>query len=104
MANVPEYINKVIPVEQTFEKSNYAGVFHFIFWHYGDWVDVVIDDFLPVDEKNQLIFCRNNREKNEFFGCLLEKAYAKLNVCYEFISTEGDPVDALIDMTGSSNF
>ena len=39
------------------------------------------------------------------FGPLLEKAFAKLNSCYEFLDG-GDAVDAMIDMTGgiSENF
>ena len=32
------------------------------------------------------------------FGCLLEKAYAKLNSCYEFL-VSGDPNDCLTDLT-----
>ena len=37
------------------------------------------------------------------FGPLLEKAYAKLNICYEFLNG-GDPIDAMIDMTGGYKF
>lgn len=33
------------------------------------------------------------------FGPLLEKAYAKLNSCYEFLEC-GLAIDAMIDMTG----
>lgn len=101
VATVPEYIQKVIPIEgQTFDKPDYAGIFHFRFWRFGDWIDVVVDDFLPVNaETNSLSNCHNNKDPNEMFGPLLEKAYAKLNSCYEFIDG-GDAVDALVDMTG----
>jgi hypothetical protein len=32
---------------------------------------VVVDDRLPVNENNQLIYCHNNTDKNEMFGPLL---------------------------------
>ena len=68
-------------------------------WRFGEWVDVVVDDYLPVDsESNSLIYCHNNKDSNEMFGPLLEKAFAKMNICYEFLEG-GDAVDAMIDMT-----
>ena len=73
---------------------------YFRFWHFGEWVDVVVDDRLPVEARtNRLLFCSNPREPNEMFGPLLEKAYAKLNRCYEFIDG-GSLLNALIDLSG----
>ena len=54
----------------------YIGIFHFNFWWYGRWVEVIIDDFLPTDGY-RLIYGRNREEPNEFWAALLEKAYAK---------------------------
>lgn len=59
-----------------------------------------MDDYLPVNSSGQLEFCKNRVEGNEMFGPLLEKAYAKLNVCYDFIGNGGHPTDALVDLTG----
>jgi hypothetical protein len=75
---------KVVPMYQTFEEKDYAGIFHFRFWIYGIWHDVVVDDLLPCNEYGQLLFCHNREEPNEFWAALLEKAYAKIcGSCYE---------------------
>ena len=59
-------------MNQSFDSDNYNGLFHFRFWRFGTWFDVVIDDFLPVNECNQLIYCRNEVDSTEMIGPLLE--------------------------------
>jgi calpain len=98
VAQIPEYINKVVPNDQSFG-DDYCGMFHFRIWRNGYWIDVVVDDYLPV-ENDSLAFCKNEKDKNEMWGPLLEKAFAKVNACYEFIGNGGHPTDALVDLTG----
>ena len=59
-------------------KFSFLFIYLFRFWLYNQWVDVVIDDRLPYYSNNgSLVFSSNKIEINEFWGSLLEKAFAK---------------------------
>ncbi|XP_048364454.1 calpain-13 [Sphaerodactylus townsendi] len=90
------FLENVLPKDQDF-KHNYAGIFHFRFWHFGDWMDVVIDDRLPFLNGSYLSV--HPRNTNEFWPSLLEKAYAKLRGSYQNLHW-GYISDALVDFTG----
>ncbi|XP_014259944.1 calpain-3-like [Cimex lectularius] len=91
--------DNIVPKDQDFDKK-YNGSFNFWFWKYGEWQNVVVDDFLPYEYNNvyEPVFSVLDYE-NSYWYSLLEKAYAKFYGSYHnlaFVTLE----DALQDLTG----
>ena len=87
----------VVPNGQDFREKNYAGIFRFRFWRFGTWTEVVIDDRLPT-HNGQLIYT-SSKDQNEFWGALLEKAFAKWNGSYKAIES-GKFNEGSVGLTG----
>ncbi|XP_018423573.1 PREDICTED: calpain-13-like [Nanorana parkeri] len=92
----PNLLKNVMPGNQEYD-ANYAGIFHFRLWHLGEWVDIVIDDMLPF-LNGEFLYVQPS-SANEFWPCLLEKAYAKLLGSYQNLHW-GFPEEAFVNLTG----
>ncbi|OVA06359.1 Peptidase C2 [Macleaya cordata] len=79
---------------------NDEGIYTVRFCIQGEWVPVVVDDWIPCEAPGKPAFA-TSRKQNELWVSLLEKAYAKLHGSYEAL--EGGLVqDALVDLTGGA--
>jgi len=108
LAGCKEMWERVVPEakDQEYDHATstpaaHSGVFRFRFWRFGKWVEVVVDDLLPTftnaNNQTELLFTHSSANK-EFWGALLEKAYAKLHGGYATLDG-GNLSDALVDFT-----
>ncbi|XP_043836932.1 calpain-13 [Dromiciops gliroides] len=101
LTHKPQLLAKIVPADQSFTQG-YAGIFHFQFWQCGQWIDVVVDDQLPLKlevSDEEYLFVHPCSGNNEFWPCLLEKAYAKLHGSYSQLHY-GIMADSLVELTG----
>lgn len=70
---------------------------------HGELEEVLVDDFIPVNENGQPLFCQLYR--NEFWVLILEKAWAKVNRSYAnilsnfYIYSVGTPTTVFKSLT-----
>ncbi|KAK2438390.1 calpain-type cysteine protease family [Trifolium repens] len=79
---------------------NEEGIYTVRFCVQGEWIPVVVDDWIPCELPGKPAFA-TSKKGIELWVSLLEKAYAKLHGSYEAL--EGGLVqDALVDLTGGA--
>ncbi|XP_044505430.1 calpain-type cysteine protease DEK1-like isoform X1 [Mangifera indica] len=79
---------------------NEEGIYTVRFCIQGEWVPVVVDDWIPCESPGKPAFA-TSKKVYELWVSILEKAYAKLHGSYEAL--EGGLVqDALVDLTGGA--
>ncbi|KAL3311302.1 hypothetical protein Ciccas_010117, partial [Cichlidogyrus casuarinus] len=99
ITNYPKLLDHIMSTDQSMKSKKYAGIFRFRFWQFGKWVEVIIDDRLPVFKgTNNLVFMHSS-DAGEFWSPLLEKAYAKLRCGYAKLEG-GVQAEAMEDFTG----
>ncbi|KAF6773815.1 hypothetical protein AHF37_06850 [Paragonimus kellicotti] len=100
ISSYPQLFDHVVPKEQTLQdQQTYVGVFRVRFWRFGQWVEVLVDDRLPVYRGTTRLAFMHSADDSEFWSALLEKAYAKINGCYNNLSG-GTQSEAMEDLTG----
>ncbi|KAK8759689.1 hypothetical protein V5799_002678, partial [Amblyomma americanum] len=95
----PRLLENVVPSRQSFQEGEYAGIFHFRLWRFNRWIDVPVDDRLPVREEYGRLAFMTSSTAGEFWSALLEKAYAKLHGGYAALKG-GFAVEAFATLTG----
>ncbi|KHN06483.1 Calpain clp-1 [Glycine soja] len=79
---------------------NEEGIYTVCFCVQGEWIPVVVDDWIPCELPGKPAFA-TSKKGYELWVSILEKAYAKLHGSYEAL--EGGLVqDALVDLTGGA--
>jgi hypothetical protein len=80
IAGNPKLINRCL-ISDTYASR---GIYTCKFYKAGRWRYVHVDDRIPCRPCGAVNFCRN-KNPNEIFAMIIEKAYAKLHGCYEAI-------------------
>lgn len=83
------------------ESSSACGAYMFKFYRAGRPIHVIVDDLLPVGTDGELAFS-HCVSPTEMWVALIEKAYAKMNSCYEAIES-GKVHLALVDCTNGAS-
>ncbi|CCW66394.1 unnamed protein product [Phytomonas sp. Hart1] len=101
LAEFPDKIRDIFRHPQSLERGKRErslGIYRATLNKDGWWVNVVMDDYLPV-VGGRPAFARSKGDPAEIWVSILQKAYAKLYGGYGFL-TSGDPLHALQDITG----
>ena len=80
------------------EDKNSAGCYVLKLFICGKFVEIVVDDYFPVDEYNRPSF--SGTKSQEIWVMLIEKAWAKLHGSFHVIEG-GDSRESLVSLTGA---
>ncbi|KAL3084437.1 hypothetical protein niasHT_035239 [Heterodera trifolii] len=101
LAQLPAHIGPLVPKTVNVSPqmaATSAGIFHFHFWRYGRWTEVISDDRLPCRYDGQLLYSRPPTD-DVFWSVLLEKAYANDYGGYKEL-VGGKVRECMSDLTG----
>ncbi|GLG94838.1 uncharacterized protein GBIM_01941 [Gryllus bimaculatus] len=101
IAEREDILKQVIPEGQVLFGPGYDGSVRFRLWHLGEWVEVRVDDRLPVDAKGLPVYA-HCQHQDEFWVPLLEKAFAKFHKHFGMLDKGGWTSEGLINLTGYS--
>ena len=103
LAERRDLFDVVVPGGQDIKYGQYCGMFLFRFFKWGQWVEVVVDDYIPIywdkEAKQERPLFTYSDDEGEMWPCLLEKAFAKLHGSYTHL-VSGFTVAALECLTG----
>jgi len=77
------------------------GIYGVRFCINGEWEHIIVDDIMPVDKHNRLLYARS-KEPDEVWCPILEKAFCKLHTCYEMCDG-GKPSQAIFSVCGGTS-
>ncbi|XP_067650181.1 calpain-1 catalytic subunit-like [Haliotis asinina] len=101
LADKPRLLNKLINTESYAPRTD--GICHCKLWKFGEWVDIYIDDYLPLFRGQTglgLYSAQSGTASNELWVSFLEKALAKMYGSYCVVSKGGWPSEAYLALTG----
>ncbi|KAI8912542.1 hypothetical protein EDD86DRAFT_175483, partial [Gorgonomyces haynaldii] len=81
-------------------ESEHPRIFRFRFFKFGRWVEVVVDDYLPISADGQWL-CSLSENPRELWVPLMEKAFAKLQGSYQALMTLDPSTSIFVDLTGN---
>ena len=81
---------------------NSAGIYSVNFFVNGKRQEVIVDEYIPCDPKNNLPCFAYSSQMGEVWAMIIEKAWAKLHGTYCMIR-RGSTLSALPHMTGAAS-
>ncbi|ELU08109.1 hypothetical protein CAPTEDRAFT_90023 [Capitella teleta] len=102
LADNGEAIKQIIPDDAyPIGSDKYSGLFHCKLWRFGQWVDVYVDDLLPVKLYGSefKLWGAKSTDDREMWVSLMEKAFARFKGGYANVYG-GLPGDAFTTLTG----